>query len=494
MAKQKLFFSFFVTLFLFSSVSFSQSYLTQNYSNAFRLSESGIITDARALSMGNAHTVLSDVYSATLLNPATLGLAKKFTISTSVGLNLYRNEAFFLNDSTESDKTETILNQFGLVMPLVSDTADNNLVISLGYNHSKDFNRSLKFSGFNTGSNSLVSDLTSLNNNIPRQLLLSYPDSANGEYLGDETILNGNLEQSGFILNEGGINHWSFGIAYEFAHNIFFGASINYNVGAYLSDRQYSEKDANNFYPDSVRTIASDPLTAGFNSFQLNDIVDWAFNGYDIRFGVLYKFFNFISIGGSVKTPTHFTVEEKHFFNGKSEFQTGFTSEIDTVVDSKFSVASPYEFTAGAMVNLWIITGSAEVSFIDYTQMKFTDGLDLPKRTEINRNITEIYTQIFNLRGGAEFRLPFTGLSARAGFMYYPSPIADDPMEFDKKFLTAGLGIRSGEGAMEFNVTYVLGWWDIQSEEYGKSIPAVYQEVRSDNILRFEYPTILKHK
>jgi len=135
------------------------------------------------------------------------------------------------------------------------------------------------------------------------------------------------------------------------------------------------------------------------------------------------------------------------------------------------------------MVNFWIITGSAEVSFIDYTQMKFTDGLDVPKRTEINRNITEIYTQIFNLRGGAEFRLPFTGLSARAGFMYYPSPIADDPMEFDKKFLTAGLGIRSGEGAMEFNVSYVLGWWDVQSEEYGKSIPAVYQEVRSDNIL-----------
>lgn len=483
MVKPKLLFLFFVTLFLFSSISFSQSYLTQNFSDAFRLSESGIITDARALSMGNAHTVLSDVYSATLLNPATLGLANKFTINTSVGLNLYRNKAFFLDDSTDSDKTETILNQFGIVFPLISDTASNNLVISLGYNHSKDFNRSLKFSGFNSESNSLVSDLTSLNNNIPRHLLLSYPDSTGGEYLGDETILNGNLEQSGFILNEGGINHWSFGIAYEFAHNIFFGASINYNVGAYLSDRQYSEKDVNDFYPDSVRTIAADPLTAGFNAFQLNDIVDWAFNGYDIRFGVLYKFFNFISIGGSVKTPTHYTVEEKHFFQGTSEFQTGLITEIDSIVESKFSIASPYEFTAGAMVNLWFITGSAEVSFIDYTQMKFTDGLDVPKRTEINRNITETFTQIFNLRGGAEFRLPFTGLSARAGFMYYPSPIADDPVEFDKKFLTAGLGIRSGEGAMEFNVTYVLGWWDVQSEDYGTSIPEVYQEVRSDNIL-----------
>ncbi|MBT8387415.1 MAG: hypothetical protein KJO12_08375 [Ignavibacteria bacterium] len=484
MVKQRLLFSFILSIFLLSSISFSQSYLTQNFNDALRLSESGIITDARALSMGNAHTALSDVYSATLLNPATLGLARKFTISTSVGLNLYRNKAFFLDDSTESDKTETNLNQFGLVIPLVSDTSDNNLVISLGYNQSKDFNRSLKFSGFNTGSNSLVSDLTSLNNEIPRQLLLSYPVmDTSGGYLGDETILRGNLAQSGFILNEGGINHWSFGIAYEFAHNIFFGASINYNVGAYLSDRQYVEEDVNKFYPDSVRTIAADPLTAGFNKFQLNDIVEWTFGGYDIRFGVLYKFFDFISLGGSVKTPTHFTVEEKHFFNGKSEFQSGFIAEIDSTMESKFSIASPYEFTFGASVNLWIITGSAEVNFIDYTQMKFTDGLDVPKRTEINRNITETFTQIFNLRGGAEFRLPFTGLSVRAGFMYYPSPIAKDPADFDKKFLTAGLGIRSGEGAMEFNVTYVLGWWDIQSEDYGINIPAVYEEVRSDNIM-----------
>jgi hypothetical protein len=482
MVKLKLLILFFLALF--SSLSFSQSYLTQNFSDAFRLSESGIITDGRALSMGNAHTVLSDVYSATLLNPATLGLARKFTIGTSVGLNLYRNKAFFLDDSTESDKTETILNQFGLVIPLVSDTSDNNLVISLGYNQSKDFNRSLKFSGFNTEGNSLVSDLTSLKNDIPKLLGLSYPVfDTSGAYLGDETILNSNLQQSGFILNEGGINHWSFGIAYEFVHNIFFGASINYNVGAYLSDRQYSEEDVNNFYPDSVRTIATDPLTAGFNKFQLNDIVDWVFGGYDVRFGVLYKFFNFISLGGSVKTPTHFTVEEKHFFSGKSEFQSGFETEIDSMMESKFSIDSPYEFTFGASANLWIITGSAEVTFIDYTQMKFTDGLDIPKRTEINRNITETFTQIFNLRGGAEFRLPFTGLSARAGFMYYPSPIAKDPADFDKKFLTAGLGIRSGEGAMEFNVTYVLGWWDIQSEDYGTNIPEVYQEVRSDNIM-----------
>ncbi len=131
-----------------------------------------------------------------LLNPATLALARKFTINTSVGANLYNNEAFFISDSLLSQRTETVLYQLGIVIPLVSDTADNNFAISLGYNRSKDFNRILKFNGFNSTNSSLIQDLTSINNYIPRDLLLSYPefDPGSNEYLGDRTIFNGNLE------------------------------------------------------------------------------------------------------------------------------------------------------------------------------------------------------------------------------------------------------------------------------------------------------------
>jgi len=84
---------------------------------------------------------------------------------------------------------------------------------------------------------------------------------------------------------------------------------------------------------------------------------------------------------------------------------------------------------------------------------------------------------------GAEFRLPFTGLSGRVGGMYIPYPVADSPTAFDRKFLTAGLGIRSGEGAMEFNVAYVYGFWDHVAEDYGSSIQPIRQSIISQNIL-----------
>ncbi len=467
------------------SIVNAQDYFKPNIGDALRLSISGQIYDARALSMGNSNSVFNDTYTATLLNPATLGLARKFTINTSVGANLYNNEATFITDSLLSKRTETVLYQLGIVIPLVSDSASNNFAISLGYNRSKDFNRILKFNSFNSANSSLIQDLTSINNYIPRELLLSYPefDPGSNEYLGDRTIFNGNLNQEGYVLEEGGINHWSFGVAGELAHNIFFGASFNYNVGNYLRDGEFTESDSRDSYADSLRTIVSNPLTAGFQSFYINDIKDWVFNGYDLRIGVLYRLFNFIGIGGSVKTPSVISVTENHYFRGNSQFATNYFTEIDTVIENKFTIQSPYEFSVAADVNLWIITGTAEITYIDYTQMKYSGDLEVPEQSALNKKIIDTYTQTFNLKMGAEFRLPFTGLSARAGAMYITYPVADAPTEFDRKFLTAGLGIRSGEGAMEFNVAYVYGFWDHVAEDYGSSIQPIYQEIISQNIL-----------
>jgi hypothetical protein len=470
---------------IFTSSISAQDYFKPNIVDALRVSISGQIYDARTLSMGNSNTVFNDTYSATLLNPATLGLARKFTVNTSVGANLYNNDANFINDSTFSRRTETVLNQLGIVIPLVSDSASNNFAISLGYNRSKDFNRILKFSSYNSDNSSLIQDLTSINNFIPRELLLSYPefDPGSNEYLGDRTIFNGNLNQEGYVLEEGGINHWSFGIAGELASNIFFGASFNYNVGSYLRDGEFTESDTRDSYADTLQTIGNNPLTAAFQSFYINDIKDWVFNGYDLRIGVLYKFFNFIGIGGAVKTPSIISITENHYFRGKSQFATSFSAQIDTVIANKFTIQSPYEFSVAADVNLWIITGTAEVTYIDYTQMKFSGDLEVPEQSALNKKIIDAYTQTVNLKIGAEFRLPFTGLSARAGAMYIPYPVADAPTEFDRKFLTAGLGIRSGEGAMEFDVAYVYGFWDQVSEDYGSSIQPVTQSILSQNIL-----------
>lgn len=470
----------------FTNLSNAQSYFKPSIGDALRISVGGQIYDARSLGMGNSNSVIDDTYTATLRNPASLGLARKFTINTSVGLNLYNNEAIFLQDTILGQRTETVLSEAGMIIPLANDTTDHNFVISLGYNRTKDFNSTLQFGGFNSSNTSLIQDLTSVNSYLVSDLLLSYPyyDPQTGDYLSDETVINnGNLYQSGDVLENGSVNFWSFGIAYEFAHNIYFGASFNYSVGSYQRDGEFTESNSMGYYPDTLRTIADDPLTAGFQSFYINDIKDWVFNGYDLRIGVLYRLFNFIGVGVSVKTPTITSISEDHYFSGRSEFMTGNTVTVDTIISNKFTIQSPYEFSVGADVNLWFITATAEVTYIDYTQMQFTDGLEVPQMSSLNKEIIGTYTQTFNVKAGAELRLPFTGLSFRAGAMIIPYPVADTPFENDRKYLTAGAGITSGDGAIEFHLAGILGFWDEVSVDYGTSVSQVSETIYSMNIM-----------
>ena len=475
-----------LSLICFGTLLNAQSYFKPGISDALRISVGGEILDARSLGMGNSNSVINDTYSATLKNPASLGLARKFTINTSVGLSLYNNEAVFLQDTILGQRTQTTLSEAGMIIPLANDTTDHNFVISLGYNRTKDFNSTLQFGGFDNSNTSLIQDLTSANSYLTRELLLSYPyyDPQSGDFISDQTVINsGNLNQSGDVLKDGSVNFWSFGIAYEFAYNIFFGASFNYNVGSYQRNGEFTESNSMGYYSDTLRTIADNPLTAGFQSFYINDIKNWVFNGYDLRFGVLYRFFNFIGIGVSVKTPTITSISEDHYFTGRSEFQTGNTVQVDTLISNKFTIQSPYEFSVAADVNLWFITATAEATYIDYTQMEFVDGLDVPEMSGLNKDIIGSYTPTVNVKAGAEFRMPFTGLSFRAGAMYIPYPVADTPFEFDRKYITAGAGITSGEGAIEFHLAGILGFWDERTIEYGDGVSQVSETIYSMNIM-----------
>jgi hypothetical protein len=132
------------------------------------------------------------------------------------------------------------------------------------------------------------------------------------------------------------------------------------------------------------------------------------------------------------------------------------------------------------MVNLWILTGTLEATYVDYTQIDFPSGLPLQVRSLAIKEVKEKLTPVVQLNGGAEFRLPFTGLVARAGFMYRPSPLANDPMEFDTKVVTAGFGINSSD-RLQFDLGYALGLWTQRGDKY--SVDGVTQEVVTHDVL-----------
>ncbi len=193
---------------------------------------------------------------------------------------------------------------------------------------------------------------------------------------------------------------------------------------------------------------------------------------------------NFIGISTSFKIPSAHTISETRYLSGTTSFKTGLPIKIDDVVTTqKYTIKPPYEATVGAMANLWILTGTAEATYVDYTQMEVSGGPDVPERSTINKRIKEQFTRVLNMNIGAEFRLPFTGLSARAGAMYRPSPYKNDPGRYDQKFLTAGIGINSGD-KLFFDIGYLYGWWDQQKSEGQTPVdPSVNQTISYNNVL-----------
>jgi hypothetical protein len=110
------------------------------------------------------------------------------------------------------------------------------------------------------------------------------------------------------------------------------------------------------------------------------------------------------------------------------------------------------------MTNLWILTATAQATVVDYAAMKITSGAgSVPDEALINKRIKDSLSAVMNLNAGVEARLPWTGLCARAGMLYQPSPFMEDPSKFALKAVTLGAGINT-QDLMRFDIGYAYAW------------------------------------
>lgn len=478
MEKRKLFIGLLV-LPLFFTISIK----AQNFNDALRLSDPDILTNARSLGMGNAYISISNDFTASLFNPAGLALIRKMEFSGVLNYNSFKNDAQLFTRNTLYSSSKTNFSQFGFAFPL--PTSRGSMVLAFGYNKYKDFNRAMKFSGFNSGPNSMIQNLAYDNDDIAYELGLSYPVyDNNNKYLYDDTFINGNLQQSGTIIQEGGLDSWLFAGAVEIQKNIFFGATINIINGDFKRNREYLEEDLNNNYPAQILLDPNDPQTADFRSFYFNDIIRWDISGWNTTLGLLAKMDNNINIGATIKLPKSLTVKEIYFVDAEARFGTGQMYILDPPIENRleYTIQTPWEFGLGASYSVQGMTVSFDANFIDYSRMKFSEGFDFRDREEKNSEIIDLMKSVLNLNAGFEYLLPFTGITLRGGFIYMPSPFKDDSSEFDKKFFTVGIGFSSSS-QFYFDLGYAHGWWKDIGDNYGTNLSRTFQSITKDNLI-----------
>lgn len=461
----------------------------QNFSDAYRLSQPFLGNSARAMGMGNAVMAVGGDYSSALYNPAGLALIKHAELSGGFEYGSFDNTSTFFNQSTNYSVSNTSLNQFGFAFPF--QVVRGSMVLAFGYNRVNDFNSSVKFSGFNPNNNSMIQDLAYYNDDIAYELGLSYPlYDGGGNYLRDTTLVAGLLNQSGSIIEEGGIDSWSLSGAVEIAKNVFAGVSLNILSGSYKSSRDYNEEDTKNRYGSSFLLDPADSRTADFQSFYFNDIVNWDITGWEMKLGLLYKMNNHMNLAFAIKLPTYYTVKELYTVYGESYF-SGASFNIDPAYrdEIEYDITTPFEFSGGISGKIAGFRLAADFNFIDYTQLKFDGGLDPTIEARNNREIMEVFRRVVNYSAGLEYRLPVFGITLRTGYIFNKSPYKSDNENFDKKYYTFGAGINPNRNvALDFAV--IKGSWTDYFDNYGVNVSRVNQSIDKNKFvftIRYNY-------
>lgn len=459
----------------------------QNYNDALLLSEPGLYNGARALSMGNSFSALSNDFSGVLFNPAGIGLMNRGQLTGGMGFNSFNNNTTFFDATSNASKTSVNFNQFGLVYPI--PTIQGSWVIAMGYNRVKDFNRILEFDGFNPENNSMIQNLTGeYNEDIPitNDLGLAYEirDPNTNNYIRDTTLINGFLNQSGTTKKQGYIDKWSFASSFEVAKGFFIGGTFNILSGSYKSESDYWEDDTENYYGSNLELVPGDQTTRDFQAFNQNQVIDWDLSGWDSHLGILYNWNDKFRFGASVKFPSYYTIKEDFLVSAKSYFGTGFEYYLDPAINDpiQYEIKTPYEYTLGASTSLSIITLAGDVKIMDYTQMEFTEGFDYNYRSDRQKEIDDLFTTTIDYHLGAEVKLPNLPIFGRAGVMYLQSPYAEDPSEFDKKYFTLGAGILI-DSVFGIDVAYSYGWWKDFGDNYGVNVSRTFQDINVNNII-----------
>ena len=469
-------------MILFLTVSLMNA---QDFNDALRLSEPGISSGPRALGMGNAYTALSNDLSAGIFNPAGFGLIKKLEFDGAISYNSFDNNTTFFGTQTDNSNSWTRLSQFGFAFPV--PTARGSLVFSIGFNQLKDFNGTYKFNGYNPGNNSMIQDLTFSpfkdDNDFTYNLGLSYPlYDTHKNYLGDTTLINGKLNQSGRTIQEGYLNSWSFGGAAEVEKGIFVGAQINVISGTLKSTSDYWEEGSLANYPSNLLLDPTDPRTAGFESFYKSSVLKWDISGWDAKIGLLAQINESFNLGATIQFPRTYTIKESYSVFGISNFKN-YTFAIDpNTTKSEYDVTTPYEFTLGGAFHIRHLTISADAKLIDYTQMEFSDGLDPQTRADNNSQIKDLFRTVVNLNAGAEYVIPRSGVALRAGFIYMPSPFKDDPSDYDKKYITLGAGFALDQN-LTLDIGFAHGWWKDFGDNYSSYVSTTFQDISYNNLI-----------
>jgi long-subunit fatty acid transport protein len=423
-----------VTKMLFALSLFVGQLYAQGSLDAIRYTRADNAIGVRALGMGNAYTGVADDYSAVFWNPAGLAQMRRLEFTGGLAIRNYSSSANFFGKNSSVSTSGTELDNLGFVFPY--PTTQGSLVFAVGYNRPADFASALSFDGYNPNS-SIIPWLYYPDASTDLARLLYLSDGATGL----NTAVWDNVQQSGELRESGGLGMLTFSGAIDVDKDLSLGMTINILNGKYSYVRNYKESDVNNVYQSTTNPNPSyDSLSYIFNKLAYNSTISTEIKAVNIILGMMYRWEDKARFGVTLHAPTSYTIKDDYTEAGESTFDNGlyYSNGFDAYFD--YGVRSPWIFAVGAsLYAMDDLLFSGDVEYADWTQIQWTDNLELEKE---NISLQKKFRATTTFRIGAEYEIPGTMLRVRGGFMHVPSAFVNDPSSYAVTTITGGLGLQ----------------------------------------------------
>jgi hypothetical protein len=427
------------------------------YNDALRLSQTTFGGSARFQGLGGATTALGADIGSLSSNPAGLGMYNRSDMNFSLGGGLNHSKSDFMGNSENGNKGFFNIPGGGLVFSGPKDDTTRTWkggTFGFGVTCINNFQNRFKYTGENSQSNFTDYLIEQTNGTVLNKLYLTpidkikdIPGLAYYSFLVnpvDDSNLN-NTQYNSFItgdtvrqeetvVSKGRQYQYDIAYAGNINDKLYIGASLGIVTVKYVSNREYKET-----------VLPTDTLI----SYIFFDNRKLKGTGVNFKLGMIYKVADWLRIGGSILTPTSYSLKETRTYKTETNFinldNTPFTiDEVDSakaVPDPyRYHLNTPFKFSGG----LAVFAGkkgfiSADISYLNYkmTGLKGSSGKSIEGD---NRFINDFYKSSLNFNLGGEYRKE--ALRLRAGFGYYGNPYKQGSVNGSIKSISLGAGLR----------------------------------------------------
>ena len=425
----------------------------QNEVDALRYSTQNLSGTARYSAMGGAFGSLGGEFSGLSSNPAGIGMYQFSELTFTPSFHFNSTKSYYNDSHLSSYKSELSIGNLGLVFTIPQNNSDwTRINLGIGWNQLANYNNTINIDGVNS-KNSIVDRIISITNGTLTGELIngegnSYSQMAWNTYLINPLFNNNGLVDGEYVSNfssnsklqskttrsTGGMNEFLFSIGGSYKENLYIGATIGIPTIEYYEYSEYTEREISDTSNNLRQMLLSEEISAYGT-------------GYNLKIGAIYRLSEKIKIGGSLHTPTFFSIEE--------DYNTSITTFFkDSTLDYSMGYLTPFSYdlitplkasiSASTIFNNLLI--SAEYELIDYSTSKyFTSNFE-----EENETIASSYQQTENIKLGAEMTIKYFVL--RAGYSKYGSAFADK--DFSRENFSYGIGVNNG--AYFIDIAYIL--------------------------------------